>query len=145
MVQFEEIKPYKEKKWFKNDGSEKVTTGYSLRGRQCLKPAVKGLLELLEKGETKTIGDTTIRILDARKVGVAVEVEVQMLNKDDKGIAMVKLYGPYDKEDKKDNVIMVTKSKQSGEKFVTILAENVIKPLISSFVSGEAENEKLLK
>ena len=141
MLKFEEIKPYKEKKWFKNDGSNQVITGFSLRGRQRMKPAVKGLLEFLEKGETKTVGDTAFRILDARKSGIAMDFEVQMISKDDKGIAMVKLYGPYDKEDKKDNVVMITKSRESDEKFVTILAENVIKPLIFRFVNGEMENE----
>ena len=142
MIEFEEIKPYKEKKWFKNDGGEKITTGYSLRGRQRMKPAVVGLLDFLEKGETKHLEDTAFRILDKRKNGIAIDIEVQMVNKNDKGIAMVKLYGPYDKEDKKDNVVMITKSKESNEKFVTILAENIIKPLIFRFVNGETEEEK---
>ena len=68
MLKFEEIKPYKEKKWFKNDGSNQVITGFSLRGRQRMKPALKGLLEFLEKGETKTVGDTVFKILDVTRL-----------------------------------------------------------------------------
>ena len=64
------------------------------------------------------------------KNGVALDIEIEMIAKGDKGIALVKLYGPYERKAKKDNVVMITKSKQSESKFVTILAEQIIKPLI---------------
>ena len=51
---------------------------------------------------------------------------------------MAKIYGPYSKKDKKDNVVMVTKSKHSESKFVTIIAERILKPLIAGFCSGNA-------
>ena len=38
-----------------------------------------------------------LELLVAAKNGIAIDIEVQMVNKDDKGVAMVKLYGPYDK------------------------------------------------
>ena len=66
-------------------------------------------------------------MLDSRKSGVALEIEVEMIFKSERGNAMIKLHGPYSQKDKKDNVIMVTKIKRNHEKFVTILAEKVVK------------------
>ena len=86
--------------------------------------------------------------MDARKVGVAIEIEVEMLEKGESGVAMLKLYGPYSQGDKKDNVILVSKSKHNDEKFVSILAEQVIKPLIASFVREEhnpVRDDKIVK
>ena len=48
-----------------------------------------------------------------------------MIDKNYKGIALVKVYGLYCKKDGNDNVVMVTKCKQSESKFVTILAEKM--------------------
>ena len=105
-----------------------------------LKYAVKGLKETLLRGVTKTLDDTHIRVLDSRKSGVALEIEVEMIFKSERGNAMIKLHGPYSQKDKKDNVIMVTKIKRNHEKFVTILAEKVVKPLIDEFVKNESED-----
>ena len=137
MTGFDEApKLYKEKKWYKEEEGDKITHGYTLRGRHSLKKAVEGLKETLRKGVTKDVEGVHFRILDARKNGIALEIEVEMLDNKDKGSAMVKLYGPYIPKDKKDNVIMITKCKGSDSKFVTILAERIIKPLISGFIRG---------
>ena len=141
----DEIQPYTEKVWFKNDGSNSIITGYTLRGRQKLKSSVEGFKETLKKGFSSSIDGIDYRILDTRKCGVAYEIEVQMKDKNEKGIAMVKLYGPYDQKDKKDNVVMVQKRKQNDEKFVTMLAEKIVKPLIYGFAKSkeiEAEPEE---
>ena len=138
---FEDVpKYYSEKKWFKTNGSEETVTGYSLRGGQMLKHAVNGLKESLQRGVIKTIDETHIRVLDTRKVGVAFEIEVETMFKSERGNAMIKLHGPYNQKDKKDNVIMITKIKRNHEKFVTILAENIVKPLIDKFVKDERED-----
>ena len=128
---------YKVKKWGINEGSEHITTGYSLRGRCSFKKAVGGLKESLVKGDVNDIDGIKFRVLDTRKNGVALDIEIEMIAKGDKGIALVKLYGPYERKAKKDNVVMITKSKQSDSKFVTILAEQIIKPLITGFLDGE--------
>ena len=125
---------------FKINGNEDTVTGYSLRGGQKLKNAVIGLKETLKRGIKKNFQETHYRVLDTRKSGVALDIEVEVMKKAERGIAMVKLYGPYNLKDKKDNVIMVTKYKRSHVKFVKMLAENVIKPLISEFVNEESED-----
>ena len=131
------FKPYKEKLWFKPNGEENITTGYSLRGRQRLKSSVEGLIKIFERGAFEIIEEVQLTVLDTRKVGVALEIKIAMLVKGESGIAMLKLYGPYSQQDKKDNVIMISKVKHNDEKFVTILAEQVIKPLIISFEKEE--------
>ena len=136
-------KPYKEKLWFKPNGGEKITTGYSLRGRQRLKSSVEGLIKLFKRGAEKNIEGVELKILDTRIVGVALEIEVGIFEKGESGIAMLKLYGPYSQQDKKDNVIMISKVKHYDEKFVTILAEQVIKPLIVCFVKEENDSEEV--
>ena len=86
-------------------------TGYSLRGGQMLKHAVIGIKETLQRGVNKTLEDTNVLVLDTRKNGVALDIEVQVMLKSERGVAMIKLYGPYSPQDKKENVIMVTKTK----------------------------------
>ena len=134
---------YFEKKWYKsNNGKEDTVTGYSLRGGQMLKHAVIGIKETLQRGVNKTFEDTNVLVLDTRKNGVALDIEVQVMLKSERGVAMIKLYGPYSPQDKKENVIMVTKNKRSNEKFVTILAEKIVKPMIDGFVKEEYEGVK---
>ena len=60
-----------------------------------LKYAINGLKEILQREVTKTLDDTHIRVLDRRKSGVALDIEVEMIFKSERGIAMIKLHGPY--------------------------------------------------
>ena len=119
-----------------------ITTGYSLRGRCSLKKAVEGLKNILVKGDSQDVEGIKFRVLDTRKNGIALDIEIEMVAKGDKGIAMVKLYGPYEKKDNKDNVVMITKSKQSESKFVTLLADKIIKPIISGVLDSKTRVEE---
>ena len=66
------------------------------------------------------------------------KLENSRLGVDSSGIALVKLYGP---NKKKENTVTVTKSKESDIKFVTILAQKIIKPLIDKILNvGGTEN-----
>ena len=132
---------YTENKWYKNNSIKEAVTGYSLRGGYKLKSAVAGLKATLKRGVTKTFEETHIRVLDDRENGVALDIDIELMTKLERGIAMVKLYGPYDQKEKKDNVIMITKNKRSPVKFVEILAEKIIKPLIAKFVKEENLDE----
>ena len=91
---------YSEQKWYKTNGKEETVTGYSLRGGQMLKYAVIGIKETLQKGVDKTLKETYVRVLDTRKNGVALDIEVEVKLKSDRGIALIKLYGPYNQQDK---------------------------------------------
>ena len=58
----------------------------------------------------KNINDIKIQVLDTRKVGVCLDVEIECTEGDSRGIAMLKLYGP---NKRKQNVITVSRSKGS--------------------------------
>ena len=87
------------------------------------------------RGAQFKVGNIEIIILDARNKGIEVEVDIQLNEKDkERGNAIVKLYGP---NKRKENTVTITKSKQSDIKFVTLLAQKVIKPLIKTFLGKE--------
>ena len=87
------------------------------------------------RGAQFKVGNIEVIILDARNKGIEVEVDIQISEKDkERGNAFVKLYGP---SKRKENTVTITKSKQSDVKFVTLLAQKVIKPLIKTFLGKE--------
>ena len=57
------------------------------------------------------------------------------MGKSERGIAILKLYGPNKKT--KEYTIMVNKHKESDIKFVTVLAERVVKPLMNKYITEE--------
>ena len=106
------------------------------RGKRTFKQAREGLEKALQKGKKIEKNGVKIRILDSRIKGVELEVEVEVILKNEKGIALIKLYGP---NKRKENVVSVTRSKGSEPKFVNILAEKIVKPMINEFIQGEDE------
>ena len=127
---------YKEKIWGKDEGGEQVTDGYVFRGKRTFKIAREGLETTFKKGKNIEKNGVKLRILDTRIKGVELEIEVQVIHRNEKGVALIKLYGP---NKRKENVVSVTRSKGSEPKFVNILAENVVKPMINDLLQGENE------
>ena len=131
------ITEFREETWGKNVEGEHVTDGYKFRGKQPFKKAKEDLEKLLVRGAQFKVGNIEIIILDARNKGIEVEVDIQLNVKDKKGgNAIVKLYGP---NERKENIVTITKSKQSDIKFVTLLAQKVIKPLTKTFLEKRME------
>ena len=90
------------------------------------------------KGQPNEINKVQFKALDTKIQGVGLEIDVEIVNNRNRGIAVLKIYGP--KEDiKKENTVTVSKSKESDAKFVVLLAEKVIIPLMDRFLSGEME------
>ena len=126
---------YSEKLWTRDDGQ---IDGYTFRGKRSFGKALEGLKSIMVKGEQKQMENVKYKALDARIQGFGLEIIVEVQANKRRGEAILKIYGP--KEDiKKENSVTVTKSKQSDSKFVVILAEKVIKPLMNGFLSGEIE------
>ena len=69
--------------------------------------------------------------------GAGLELDIEIVDKGDRGIAVIKLYGPSSK--KKESVVMATKSKGSESKFVIVLAQKNVKPLIYKFLGDEVD------
>ena len=90
------------------------------------------------KGQPQELENIKFTALDTKIQGCGLEIDVEVRNNRDRGVAVLKIYGP--KEDnKKDNTVTVSKFKQSNSKFVVILAEKVVIPLMDRYLSGDME------
>ena len=65
-----------------------------------------------------------------------------MVENNVRGIAILRLFRP---NNEKENVVMVSKCKDSDYVFVTALAEKIIKPLMKSILTGNESCEILVK
>ena len=130
------ISEYKEETWGKSVDGEFVTDGYKFRGKQPFKKAKEEIEKLMIRGNKFKVGKIELIVLDARNKGIELEVDVRMTENENRGVAIVKLYGP---NKRKENTVTITKSKQSDVKFVSLMAERVIRPLIKKFLGLEDE------
>jgi len=62
--------------------------------------------------------------LDSRIQGAGLEIDVEIMNKNQRGNAILKIYGPKE-NDKKDNTVTITKSKKSDAKFNLKIGETL--------------------
>ena len=127
------MREYKEETWGKTVDGEEITDGYKFRGKQPFRKAKEGLQNLMIRGAKFDIGGFKYIVKDARDKGIEREVDIEMIGsgKEEKGVAVIKLYGP---NKRKENVVTVTKSKQSDVRFVTLMAQKAIRPLIKHFL-----------
>ena len=125
---------YTEKTWGKNEGGEFIIDGFTFTGKRIFKKAKEGLAEVMKKGAQSEIHGMQYKALDTRNKGTALEIDVEMTHKGVSGVAVLKLYGP---NKSKEYVVMISKSKRSDHKFVTILANEIIKPLMKKFLSPD--------
>ena len=127
---------YMEKLWTKDDGT---IDGYSFRGKRLFAKALVGLRATMEKkGVCNEINSVKFKPLDSKLQGAGLEIDVKITYKNQSGIAILKIYGP--KADiKKDNTVTITKSKNSDSKYVVLLAEKIVKPLMNGFLDGDLE------
>ena len=106
-----------------------------MKGKNILKKPKEGLSEILKKGLESEINGTEFKVLDRQEKGSGLELDVQIVEKSERGIGILKLYGPNKKS--KEYTVMINKHKDRSIKFVTVLAEKIVKPLINQFIKGE--------
>ena len=136
----ESLEDYNEKVWGKEEGGEKITDGYSFTGKKVFGKATAGLKALLTKGIQKKINGIQIKVLDARKQGAGLEIVIEITDKKERGKSVIKIYD----SNPKKKTITISKSKGCDQKFVILLTEKIVKPLIRIYLSGqEAKLEKL--
>ena len=129
------LKEYSEKIWTNNEGK---IDGYVFKGKRSFSKALIGLKDTFQKGQVQEIGKVKYKALDRRLQGEGLVIDVEIDSNRNRGIAVLKIYGP--KEDiKKENSVTISKSKESDSKFIVLLAEKVIKPLINQFLSKDGE------
>ena len=129
------VEGYKVKKWGKKEGGTYIVDGYTFKGKKRLKKAKEGLSELLVKGLQSEVNGTKFKVLDTQVKGSGLEIDVKIEGKSERGIGILKLYGPNKKS--KEYTIMVNKHRDSDVKFVTLLAERIVKPLINQYLEGQ--------
>ena len=121
---------YNENSWPKEDPS-----GFSFKGKKKLfAKAVENIKLLMKKGNQKIVESIAFKVLDCRKMNHGNEYDVEVSKDTERGIAVLKIFGP---NGKKEHTIMINKSKKHDVKFVELLAIDVIKPLLGRFGSGE--------
>ena len=124
--------PYKIKKWGKNIDGEFIVDGYSYKGRKPFLKVLEGFKSMMTKGFVGDVNGVKINVKDSRIIGAELAIDIECSQNNNRGLAVLKLYGP---STKKQNVIMATKSKGSDAKYVVMLAEKVIDTLVEQFLN----------
>ena len=96
--------------------------------------AVEKCKSTLKKSIEKEINETKFKVLDHKLHGGATQVTIEMSDKEGRGNAIADFWGP---NKKKECTIMIKKSKEHEERFVKILAKNIIQPLLDCFITGK--------
>ena len=125
---------FTEKIWGKEIDGEYITDGYSFRGKRVFSKALNGFKEMMKKGVDGKVNNVDFKVLDNRKIGTELNIEIEVTENENRGIAILKLYGP---NKQKEYTVLISKSKQSESKYVTILAKQVIQPLIMKFLTSQ--------
>lgn len=132
---------YEENYWPSN-GEDPV--GFNFKGKQkkfC--KAIEKIKKIFIKGFSKKAKDVTFKVLTKRKVpNGGLEIDVKVFKGEKNGIAILKIFSS---NGKKGSSLTVNKTKKHSAEFVTILATDVVKPLLDKFISGEGWDNFLLK
>ena len=124
---------YDENRWPKEN-----PTGYSFKGKKRLFLKVVENFKVLmaRRGGEKILGNVSFTVLDSRKVPHGTEYEVEMTKNKERGVAILKIFGP---NPKKGATLMTNKSKRYDIKFVDILTFDIVKQLLDRFGSGSGD------
>ena len=120
---------YKENLW---PAPPEDPKGYTFKGKSKL------LTFAVEKSKAE-YNDIKFKVLDARKVGGANQITIEMADSDGRGNAIVDFWGP---NKRKECTVMIKKSKDHEARFVKILAKSIIQPLLDSFIIGKSLDYK---
>jgi len=91
-------------------------------------------LIFFKKGAHKKINNLEVTVANHKVNNGSLEVELEVIKDNDRGNAVLKFFGP---NSKKVQTLLVSKSRNHDFIFVKIISEEVIKPLIDRFISGE--------
>ena len=131
---------YVENSW-KDD--EELKSGYSFKGKKpVFLKAVENIKILMKKGANKEINSLKFRVLDSRKAKKSSEFDVEIVRGTERGLAMLKIYGP---NGKNECTLMTTKCKKQDAVFVKLLALDIVKPLLNAFITGEGWKNLLIQ
>ena len=96
--------------------------------------SVIALKDVLKRGEGSNINNVSFKVLDVRELQHGIEYDIQCSKNNEKGVSVLKIYGP---NPKKGCTIMICKSREHKNKFVSMLSNDVIKYLLDTFESTD--------
>ena len=124
---------YKESFWPAKPDTPK---GFTYKGKaKMMTYSMNKIKNTLKKGMEKQVNGTNFKIVDTKLHGGATQLIVQMISKAERGIAIAEFWGP---NKRKECTILVKKSKEYDEKFVSILAKKIIQPCLDHIMSGKS-------
>ena len=128
----EEYSVYKVNFWPAKPDAPK---GYTFKGKSKTMTFIVGKIKNeMKKGTEKEMDNVKFKVLDNRIVGGATQVMIEMNDKEGRGNAIADFWGP---NKRKECTIMIKKSREHEERYVTILAKSIIQPLLDCFISGD--------
>ena len=138
-IKEEGTKQYDEHFWCK---SKDVPVGFTYKSKKQdfirASDNIKSNFQNAAKGGPKFIDNLEFSILDCRKKDSGPEMDIGITKNKERGVAVLKFYGPNTKTG--ECTLMINKSKRHDVKFVKILAEEVIKKMVDTFISREGWN-----
>ena len=87
-----------------------------------------------KKGLKKQTQNLQISVLDLKMRGNNPELEIEVEKGKDRGYAIIKIFGP---NNKNECTLMINKSKKQEIKFVKIVADEVVMIMLNSFIAGQ--------
>ena len=132
-IEEEKEKDYKLFKWPEDDDE---VLGYRVRGKKSFSKAAENLKINFKKAQKQNhLNDVSIKVSEVGTIPHGTEYDVDVIKDEEKGSAIVKIYGPNKK--KKQYSIVVSKCKKSDSKNVEIVTKDIIIPLVDMFLSGK--------
>ena len=93
----------------------------------------------MKKGVESEVEGNKCKVLDTRRKGTGLEIDVEMSKKTSRRVAVLKLYDP---NKAKDYTVMVAKNKDIDNKYVILMSENILKPLIKKYLSDDVDDRE---
>lgn len=129
----EKVSEYEENSWSNEPEDEPI--GFSFKSKKRLfTKAFDNIKTHFKKGRKQNINSVGFKVLNSRNIPHGKEIEMEITKENEKGIALLKMFGP---NRKKQCTIVVNNSQKSYSTFASVLAGDIIKPLLDSFISGE--------
>ena len=131
---------YKESFWPAKPDTPK---GFTFKGRNKMMAfAMEKIKNTFKTRMEKEINVTKFKILDSKLHGGATQIIVEIISKAERGIAIAEFWGP---NKRKECTILIKKSKEHDEKFVSILAKKIIQPCLDNIMNGKSLDDLLKK
>ena len=129
----EKSEEYKENHWPLPPDEPK---GFTFKGKtKLMAKACEELKKILKKKAKGYIGNIQFSVSDVKKIGPALEAIVEVTDASGSGKAIVNFWGPNKKT--KQCTILVKKPKEHDERFVKIVAKQIVQKVLDCVICGD--------